>query len=87
MINNSSSAHLEAQRARLNKKQLSESDICDKFIRPAMVQAGWNGMDQIDRVNERRSLCADLRPRLSIAQESQSQFAQVLIEHQSTATF
>jgi hypothetical protein len=33
----------------LNKKQLSESDICDKFIRPAMVQAGWNGMDQIYR--------------------------------------
>ena len=71
----------------MNKKQLSESDICDKFIRPAMVQAGWNGMDQIDRVKERRSLCADLRQRLSIAQESQSQLAQVLIEHQSTATF
>ncbi len=31
----------------MNKNNLSESDICDKFIRPAMVQAGWNGMDQI----------------------------------------
>ena len=87
MINNSSSAHSEAQRARLNKKQLSESDICDKCIRPAMVEAGWNGKDQVYRVNERRSLCADLRQILSIAQESQSQLAQVLIEHQSTATF
>ena len=33
----------------MNKKNLSESDICDKFIRPAMEQAGWNGLDQIYR--------------------------------------
>ena len=33
----------------MNKKALSESDICDKFIRPAMETAGWNGMDQIYR--------------------------------------
>jgi type I restriction enzyme R subunit len=33
----------------LDKKQLSESDICDKFIRPAMEQAGWHGLDQIYR--------------------------------------
>ncbi|MCP5260870.1 MAG: DEAD/DEAH box helicase family protein [Rhodoferax sp.] len=33
----------------MNKKTLSESDICDKFIRPAMETAGWNGMDQIYR--------------------------------------
>ena len=33
----------------MNKKTLSESDICDKFIRPAMVAAGWNGMDQLYR--------------------------------------
>lgn len=33
----------------MNKKNLSESDICDKFIRPAMVAAGWNGLDQIYR--------------------------------------
>ena len=31
----------------MNKKNLSESDICDKFIRPAMEAAGWDGMDQI----------------------------------------
>jgi type I restriction enzyme R subunit len=31
----------------LNKKKLSESDICDKFVRPAMEQSGWNGFDQI----------------------------------------
>lgn len=33
----------------MDKKKLSESDICDKFIRPAMEQAGWNGLDQIYR--------------------------------------
>jgi len=33
----------------MDKTQLSESDICDKFIRPAMEQAGWNGLDQIFR--------------------------------------
>ncbi|MEO5796149.1 MAG: DEAD/DEAH box helicase family protein, partial [Rhodoferax sp.] len=33
----------------MDKKKLSESDICDKFIRPAMEQAGWQGMDQIYR--------------------------------------
>ena len=31
----------------LNKKNLSESDICDKFIRPAMERAGWHGLEQI----------------------------------------
>ena len=33
----------------MHKTNLSESDICDKFIRPAMEQAGWSGMDQIFR--------------------------------------
>ncbi len=41
----------------------------------------------VTRVNELRSLCAELRQRLSFAQESQAQLAQVLVEHQSTATF
>ncbi len=31
----------------MNKEQQSESDISDKFIRPAMVQAGWHTLDQI----------------------------------------
>jgi type I restriction enzyme R subunit len=33
----------------MDKKLLSESDICDKFIRPAMERAGWHGIDQIYR--------------------------------------
>lgn len=33
----------------MDKKHLSESDICDKYIRPAMEKAGWDGMSQIYR--------------------------------------
>lgn len=33
----------------MNKKTLSESDICDRFIRPSMEAAGWDGIDQIYR--------------------------------------
>ena len=33
----------------MDKKYLSERDICDNFIRPAMEAAGRNGMDQIYR--------------------------------------
>jgi type I restriction enzyme R subunit len=33
----------------VDKKALSESDICDKFIRPATEAAGWDGLLQIYR--------------------------------------
>lgn len=33
----------------INKKDLSESDICDLFITPAIKQAGWNQLTQIRR--------------------------------------
>jgi len=32
-----------------DKKQLSETDICDLFITPAIVQAGWDQIKQIRR--------------------------------------
>src|ERR1700678_3236283 len=31
----------------MNKKDLSERDICSKFICPAVKRAGWDGMMQI----------------------------------------
>ncbi len=31
----------------MNKKQLSERDICTKFITPALKQVGWNIQTQI----------------------------------------
>jgi type I site-specific restriction endonuclease len=31
----------------MNKKDLSERDICSKFIGPAVKRAGWDGMLQI----------------------------------------
>jgi type I restriction enzyme R subunit len=31
----------------MNKKDLSERDICTKFITPAVKRAGWDEMTQI----------------------------------------
>ena len=33
----------------LNKKQLSETDICDLYITPAIKNAGWDPIRQIRR--------------------------------------
>jgi type I restriction enzyme R subunit len=33
----------------LDKKTLSEADICEKFITPAIQQAGWNTIEWIER--------------------------------------
>lgn len=35
--------------SKINKKELSEIDICDLFITPAIKEAGWNQMTQIRR--------------------------------------
>lgn len=32
-----------------DKQQLSESDICDLFITPALKEAGWDALEQIRR--------------------------------------
>jgi len=34
-------------KAAMNKKTLSERDICTKFITPALVKAGWDVETQI----------------------------------------
>ena len=51
----------------MDKKALSESDICDKYIRPAM----------------RCRLCADLRQRLTTAQSTQSLLAPAPVEQRA----
>ena len=33
----------------INKKELSETDICDLYITPALINAGWDQMTQIRR--------------------------------------
>ncbi|MCX6262611.1 MAG: hypothetical protein NTY95_17565, partial [Bacteroidia bacterium] len=33
----------------VNKKELSETDICDQFITPAIKNAGWDPIRQIRR--------------------------------------
>jgi len=35
--------------SKINKKELSEIDICDLFITPAVKDAGWDQMQQIRR--------------------------------------
>ena len=39
--------HRDGANCRMDKTKLSESDIGDKFIRPALVQGGWDSMEQI----------------------------------------
>ncbi|MFZ2417116.1 MAG: type I restriction endonuclease, partial [Smithellaceae bacterium] len=34
---------------KINKKELSETDICDLFITPAIKNAGWDPINQIRR--------------------------------------
>jgi type I restriction enzyme S subunit len=64
---------------------------CLYLAKSAALKIAFPPLDEqsriVIRVNELRSLCADLRQRLSFAQEIQSQIAQVLVQHQSTATF
>ena len=38
---------IRGQKIRMNKKDLSERDICTKFITPAVTRAGWDVMSQI----------------------------------------
>jgi type I restriction enzyme R subunit len=47
----------------MHESALSESDICDKFIRPAMERAGWSGMDQIYREYPLRAGRVEVRGR------------------------
>ena len=49
---------------KLDKKKLSEADICENFITPAIQQAGWDTLEQIYREYTLRPaawLCADTR--------------------------
>ena len=43
----------------MNKKELSERDICTKFITPALRQAGW---DEQTRFREEVSLTKATHP-------------------------
>jgi type I restriction enzyme, R subunit len=41
--------HQRARLDKINKKELSEIDICDLFITPAIIKAGWDQITQIRR--------------------------------------
>ena len=48
----------------MNKKDLSERDICTKFITPAVVAAGWDVVSQIKVGNKGQAFVIDGRGRL-----------------------
>ena len=35
----------------MNKKSLSESDICDRFISPALISADWEDPPRLESVS------------------------------------
>jgi hypothetical protein len=66
----------------MNKNNLSEADISDKFVRPAVVQAGWHTLDQIaeqtrivTRVEELMRLCDAFEAKGQLAATAHAQLA------------
>lgn len=59
----------------IDKKSLSERDICTKFINPAIEKAGWNMMNQVreevsftdGRIIVRGKLVTRAKPKTAIA--------------------
>ena len=56
--------------APMNKKDLSERDICSKFISPAVKRAGWDWMMQI---REEVAFTNASRPMSSVSRKFVSQ--------------
>jgi type I restriction enzyme, R subunit len=54
----------------MNKKDLSERDICSKFISPAVKRAGWDWMMQI---REEVAFTNASRPMSSVSRKFVSQ--------------
>ena len=52
----------------MDKSKLSETDICEKFISPALTAAGWDVHEQILREYKNEGIYAEwLRQRLEVA--------------------
>lgn len=52
----------------MDKSKLSETDICEKFISPALTAAGWDVDEQILREYKNEGIYAEwLRQRLEVA--------------------
>lgn len=64
----------------MNKKHLSERDICTKFILPALERAGWNNLMGYDRFAKTIVFCVDIdhaeRMRTALARHNADLVAQ-----------
>lgn len=65
----------------MNKKALTETDICDQFITPSIVQAGWDKTTQIRR--EHFFTAGKVRVRGKVASRGKRKFADYVLFFQS----
>jgi len=91
----------ESRNRRMNKKDLSERDICSKFVGPAIKRAGWDGMMQIReevplpplaeqrrivaKVNALMSFCDQLETKLAATQSEGGRLLEAVL-HSALAT-
>ena len=75
----------------MEKSRLSEADICEKFITPAIQQAGWDkGVERVDASTEKHcfvttfaepmALCDHIKERLGQARQQNAQLTSVLVK-------
>ena len=66
----------------MDKKSLSERDICTKFITPALEKAGWGIVTQIRlaKNDELTSLCDALENQISITSTQSTRLLNALIQ-------
>lgn len=77
----------------MNKKNLSERDICTKYVTPALSAAGWDVHTQVReeahlpeqhrilaRVDELMALCDRLQADLATARDHRARLADTLVQ-------
>ncbi|MBF0356899.1 MAG: hypothetical protein HQL43_16860 [Alphaproteobacteria bacterium] len=68
----------------MDKKTLSERDICTKFITPALRQAGWDEMSQhriVAKVDELMGLCDRLETSLTASDNTRRSLLESILHH------
>ena len=63
----------------INKKELSEIDICDLFITPAIINAGWEQMSQIRREVTLTPGPVIVRGNMSVRNKKKKKFADYVL--------
>ena len=62
----------------INKKELSEIDICDLYITPAIINAGWDQLSQIRREVTLTPGPVIVRGNMSVRNKKKKKFADLL---------